>query len=171
MPTETTAETRAETRELGTEFTTPSDREVVARRTFDAPRQLVWDAHTRPEHVRRWLLGPDGWSMPVCEIDLRPGGAWRYVWRKDAAGPESEFFMHGTYREIVPPERIVHTELFGDMPEPAVVTSTFEEAGGRTTLTVTVRYPSKEVRDAALATGMTRGWSRSYDRLVDYLGR
>jgi uncharacterized protein YndB with AHSA1/START domain len=167
MPTDTTAETR--TRK--TEFTTPTDREVVARRTFDAPRQLVWDAHTRPEHVRRWLLGPDGWSMPVCEIDLRPGGAWRYVWRNDAAGPESEFFMHGTYREIVPTERIVHTEFFGDMPEPAVITSTFEEEGGRTTLTVTVLYPSREARDAALATGMTRGWAQSYDRLDGYFER
>ena len=167
MPTETTAPT-AEPRRYTTEFTTPSDREVVARRTFDAPRQLVWDAHTRPEHVRRWLLGPDGWSMPVCEIDLRPGGAWRYVWRSDADG--SEFFMHGTYREIVPTERIVHTEFFGAMPEPAVLTSTFEEVGGRTLLTVTVVYPSKEVRDAALATGMTRGWGRSYERLDGYLG-
>jgi uncharacterized protein YndB with AHSA1/START domain len=163
MPTDTTAETRKRT----TEFTTPSDREVVARRVFDAPRRLVWDAHTRPEHVQRWLLGPDGWTMPVCEIDLRPGGAWRYVWRKED-GTE-EFFMHGTFREIVPTERIVHTEFFGEMPEPAVITSTFEEAGGRTTLTVTVVYPSKEARDAALATGMTGGWGKSYERLDDYL--
>jgi uncharacterized protein YndB with AHSA1/START domain len=165
MPTTTPPESRT----LATEFTTPSDREVVARRTFDAPRQLVWDAHTRPEHVRRWLLGPDGWSMPVCEIDLRPGGAWRYVWRRDDG--TDEFFMHGTYREVDAPARLVNTEFFGEMPEPAVLTTTFEEADGRTTLTVRVLYPSREVRDAALGTGMTSGWSRSYDRLVDYLGR
>ena len=164
MPTETTAETR----KLTTEFTTPSDREVVARRTFDAPRQLVWDAHTRPEHVRRWLLGPDGWSMPVCEIDLRPGGTWHYVWRNDADG--REFGMRGTYREVVAPSRIVNTESWGDDWPESLVTTEFEERDGRTTLTCTVVYPTKEARDAALATGMTGGWSKSYDRLVDYLG-
>lgn len=171
MTTDTTPETR-ETRETrphagapATEFTTPSDREVMARRAFDAPRQLVWEAHTRPEHVQRWLLGPDGWTMPVCEIDLRPGGAWRYVWRH---GDGREFGMHGVFREVVPPERIVHTEHFGDGP-PAVVTSTFAEEGGRTLLTVRVAYASKEIRDAALASGMTGGWGRSYDRLAEQL--
>jgi uncharacterized protein YndB with AHSA1/START domain len=158
--------TANETPRTATEFTTPTDCEVAARRVFDAPRQLLWDAHTRPEHVPNWLLGPDGWTMPVCEIDLRVGGRWRYVWRK-SNGREME--MTGVYREIVPPERLVHTEAWGeDWPE-AVVTTTFVEENGRTTLTCTSRFPSREARDRALGTGMTSGWDTSYDRLDAYL--
>src|SRR5215475_12819686 len=96
-------------------FTTPSDREIVITREFDAPRRLVWEAWTRAEHVRRWLLGPEGWTMPVCEIDLRAGGAWHYVWRH-ANGTEMP--MRGVYQEIVPPERLVSTDSWGgDWPE------------------------------------------------------
>jgi uncharacterized protein YndB with AHSA1/START domain len=132
----------------------------------DAPRRLVWEVWTSPEHLPHWMLGPDGWTMPVCEIDLRPGGAWRYVWRK-ADGTEME--MHGEFREIVPPERLVHTEAWGgDWPE-TLNTLVLTEENGRTTMTCTVLYPSKEARDAALGTGMKDGWSQSCDRLDDYL--
>ena len=145
-----------------TTFTMPSDREVRAVRTFDAPRQRIWDVHTIPEHVQRWMLGPDGWTMPVCEIDLRPGGAWHWVWRKDDG---QEMGMTGEYREVVPPERLVNTENWGgDWPE-TLHTLVLTEEGGRTTVTATVLYPSKEARDRALQTGMNDGWSRSYERL------
>ena len=143
---------------------TPNDFDVVCTRAFDAPVALVFDCHTRPELVKRWLLGPPGWSMPVCEIDLRVGGRFRYVWRNDENG--REFALVGTYREIVPPERIVHVEAFAgeEMPE-ALVTTLFAEAGGRTMMTLTISYASRAVRDAALATGMTGGMGQSYDRL------
>ncbi len=148
---------------------TPNDFEVVVTRTFDAPRKLVFDCHTKPELVRRWLLGPPGWSLPVCEIDLRVGGRFRYVWRSDAGG--SEFSMTGTYREIVAPERTIHTEAFEgtDMGE-ALVTTVFAETGDRTMMTMTISYPSREVRDAAIATGMTEGMEMSYARLERMFG-
>jgi len=149
-----------------TVFATPSDREFVMTRTFDAPRTLVFDAFTSAEHLPHWMLGPQGWTMPVCEIDLRPGGAWRFVWRR-ADGTEME--MTGTYREIVPPELLVHTESWGcDWPE-TLVTLTLTEEDGTTTIAQTVRYPSKEARDAAMETGMKDGASVSLDRLADYL--
>ncbi len=147
---------------------TPSDREVVVTRQFNAPRNLVWDAHTKPELVKRWLLGPDGWSMPICEIDLRVGGAYRYGWRNDADG--NEFGFEGVHREIVNHERIVTTERFvgppGDMPpDEAVNTLVLTEAHGRTTLTLTMLFASKEARDGAVATGMTDGMEQGYQRL------
>ena len=151
-----------------TTFTTPSEREVVAARVFEAPRELVWKAYTEPEHLRQWMLGPEGWTMPVCEVDLRPGGAYRYVWRKDDG---TELIISGVHQEVEPPERLVVTESWGeDWPE-ARNTLVFEEEDGRTTLTVTVLYPSQEARDAALATGMTDGWSMGYDRLDEVLRR
>ncbi len=98
-----------------TTFTTPSDREVAATRVVDAPRRLVWEAWTSPEHVPHWMLGPEGWTMPVCEIDLRPGGAWHFVWRRSDG---TELGLRGVYREVTPPERLVHTESWGgDWPE------------------------------------------------------
>src|SRR5919199_1472467 len=97
----------AKTKSQRTTFTTPSDTELVASRVFDAPRALVWDAFTKPEHLQRWMLGPEGWTMPVCEVDLRPGGKWRYVWRKDDG---SEMAMSGQVRDVVRPERLVTTE-------------------------------------------------------------
>ena len=163
-----TTTTASRTAAFPTTFTTPSDRELVATRVVAAPRALVWDMWTRPEHVSQWLLGPDGWTMPVCEIDLRPGGAWHWVWR----GPDGrEMEMRGEYREVLPPERLVHTERWGaDWPE-TINTLVLTEADGRTTMTATVLYPSPEARDAAMATGMTDGWSRSNDRLAEYLER
>ncbi len=149
-----------------TEFSTPSDREVVAVRVVDAPRQLVWEAWTNPEHVRHWLLGPDGWTMPVCEIDLRPGGEWRFVWR----GPDgAEMAMRGVYREVAPPARLVATESWGGGWPDTLNTLTFSEQGGKTTVTETVLYPTKEARDGALGSGMKDGVSRSFERLDDYL--
>lgn len=149
-----------------TSFTTPTDREIVMTRTFDAPRELVFDAFTQPEHLPNWMLGPEGWTMPVCEIDLRPGGAWRFVWRKDD-GTEME--MNGIYREIAAPERVVNTESWGaEWPE-TVNTMVLTEDDGKTTVTSTILYPSQEARDAAMATGMKDGASLSYDRLAKYL--
>lgn len=149
-----------------TTFSTPSDRELVATRVVDAPRRLVWDTWTKPEHVPEWMLGPGGWSMPVCEIDLRPGGSWRFVWRKDDG---SQMEMDGDYREVVAPERLVNTERWGgDWPE-TLNTLILTEKEGRTTMTATVLYPSREARDAAMQTGMTEGWAASYDLLELYL--
>lgn len=146
------------------EVTTPNDFDIVGTRVFDAPARLVFDSHTKPALVRRWLLGPPGWSMPVCEIDLRAGGRFRYVWRDDETG--REFALGGTYREIAPPTRIVHVEAFegGEMAE-ALVTTAFAENDGRTTMTLTISFASRTARDAALATGMTGGMAQSYDRL------
>jgi uncharacterized protein YndB with AHSA1/START domain len=157
----------SETDSVGeTTITTPSDREVVMARTFEAPRTLVWDAYTKPEHVQRWLLGPEGWTMPICEIDLRPGGEWHFLWRRPD-GDELE--MRGVYREIVPPERLVNTESWGgEWPETENTVQLFEE-DGTTTVTTTILYPSKEARDAAIATGMADGAERSYGLLDEYL--
>lgn len=147
------------------EVTTPSDREIVVTRLFDAPRQLVFDCHTKPELVRRWLLGPPGWTMPVCEIDPKVGGAIRYVWRRDADG--TDMGLSGVVREIVPPRRLVVTELFDQdwTGGETLVTSVFTEKAGKTTLTMTVLYSSRAARDGALGTGMMRGMEQSYQRL------
>lgn len=146
--------------------TTPSDREAVITRVFDAPRRLVWAAWTDPEHLPHWMVGPEGWTMPVCEIDLRPGGTWHFVWRR-SDGTEME--MHGDYRDITPPERLVSTESWGgDWPE-TLNTLVLTEDDGRTTMTLTILYPSKEARDAALETGMKEGMSQSFDRLAAHL--
>ena len=145
--------------------TTPSDREIRLTRLFDAPRQLVFEAMTRPEHIKRWWgrLG-DGYSVPVCEVDLRPGGAWRFVNRH----PQGEAAFHGVYREIVPPERLVYTEIYEPFPDgESVVTTVLTEEGSQTRLTVTAEYPSMDVRDMVLKTGMERGAAISYDRLEE----
>jgi len=143
---------------------TPNDFDLVCTRIFAAPRRLVFDCHTRPALVKRWLLGPPGWSMPVCEIDLSVGGRFRYLWRNDTTG--KEFGLAGTYREIAAPERIVYSEAFEDnQSAEALITTVFTETAGRTTMTMTISYPSQAVRDAALATGMTGGMAQSYDRL------
>lgn len=144
---------------------TPSDCEIVLTRLFDAPRRLVFDAMTKPEHVRRWWGRLDErYSITVCEIDLRPSGAWRFVGR----GPQGEFAFHGVYREIGAPERLVFTEVYEPFPDAeSVVTSVLTEEGGKTRLTVTALYPSRDVRDAVLKSGMARGAGISYDRLED----
>jgi uncharacterized protein YndB with AHSA1/START domain len=146
--------------------TTPTDREIVVTRVFNAPRNLVFDAWTNPKYLPHWMLGPDGWTMPVCEIDLRPGGSWRFIWRH-SNGKEME--MRGEYREVKSPERLVSSESWGpDWPE-TLNTVVFNEHAGKTTATVTLLYPSKEARDAALKTGMKQGMGLSYDRLENYL--
>ena len=145
--------------------TTPSEQEIRLERLFDAPRHLVFEAMTKPEHVKRWWgrLG-EGYSVPVCEIDLRPGGKWRFVNRH----PGGEVAFYGEYREITPPSRLVFTEIFEQFPDSvSVVTSEFTEEGGKTRLTATVRYPSKEVRDMVLGSGMAKGAGISYDLLDD----
>ena len=147
------------------QVTTPSERDIQMTRLFDAPRQLVFDAMTKPEHVREWWgrLG-DGYSVPVCEIDLRPGGAWRFVNRH----PKGEAVFYGEYQEIAPPSRLVFTEIYEPFPDsPSVVTAVFTEEGGKTRLTVTARYPTRDVRDMVLGTGMAGGAGTSYDRLED----
>ena len=151
------------------EVTTPSDNEIHMTRLFDAPRDLVFEAMSRPEHVRRWWgnIG-DGYSVPVCEIDLRVGGAWRFVNRH----PKGEAAFHGEYQEIVPPGRVVFTEIFEDFPDVvSVVTSDLIEENGKTRLNVVVSYPSREVRDMVIASGMARGAGISYDRLEDLVGQ
>lgn len=150
-------------------ITTPSDREIAVTRVFDAPRTLVFDAHTKPELVKKWLLGPGGWTMPVCEIDLRVGGAYRYVWKKEKDG--SEMGMGGVYREVSAPERFVATERFDEAwyPGESVNTLQFDEAGGKTTMTMTMQYESKEARDGIINSGMESGLVESYDRLEELL--
>lgn len=153
-------------REHPTTITTPSDREFVITRVFDAPRDLVFEAWTKPEHVRHWY-GLRSMTTTVCEIDLRTGGAWRW----GQSGPDGQdIVFSGVYREIVPPERLVYTEMFELMPGPEiVVTLTFDEADGRTTLTSTSLCPSPDVRDQILATGMEKGVVETYDRLAEHL--
>jgi len=147
------------------QVTTPSDQEIRLTRLFDAPRQLVFEAMSKPEHVNRWwgCLG-EGYSVPVCEIDFRPGGKWRFVNRH----PQGEAAFYGEYLDIAPPDRMVFTEIFEPYPDAvSVVTAILTEEGARTRLTATVRYPSKEVRDIVMGTGMARGAGISYDRLED----
>jgi uncharacterized protein YndB with AHSA1/START domain len=146
--------------------TLPSDIEIVVTRDVNAPRALVFEAWTSPEHLPKWMLGPPGWTMPVCEIDLRPGGAWRMVWRgTDGA----ELAMRGVYREIVSPERVVNTESWGPEWPETLNTIVFDEADGKTTVTLTIVYASKEARDAALQTGMTDGMNATFARLDEYV--
>ena len=143
---------------------TPTEREIVMTRIFDSPRSRVFDALTRPELLKCWCYGPDGWALVACEVDLKVGGTYRFVLRGTDG---TKMGLGGVYREIVPPERIVNTELFdedwtgGETQHTTVLT----EEGGKTTLTSTVRYSSQEARDAALKSGMLRGVRASYDRL------
>ena len=148
-------------------ITAVSDREIAITRVFNAPRRLVFDAHTKPELVRQWLGAFAGWTMPVCEIDLRVGGRYRYVWRKNG----KDMGMGGVFREIVIPERLVATEVFDDSwyPGTGVDTSTFVEHDGRTTLTTTVLYESRAARDAVLQSPMETGLKAGYDRLEELL--
>jgi len=147
------------------------DREIVMIRVFDAPRKLVFDAFTKPELLKQWLLGPPGWSMPVCEIDLRIGGRYRYVWRRDTDG--TEMGCGGVYREIVPPERLVHTEQFDNpwYPGESLITTVLDEQRGKTTLTATMLYESRDARDGILKSGMESGVAASYDRLAELLAK
>jgi uncharacterized protein YndB with AHSA1/START domain len=147
---------------------TPTDYKIQVTRDFHAPRQLVFDAFTKPELVRRWLLGPPGWTMPVCEIDLKVGGAYRYVWRKEGV---NEMGLGGTFREIVPPERLVATERFDESwyPGDALDTTAFVEKGDKTKVKITILYESKEARDTARRSGMEHGMAAGYNRLEEQL--
>ena len=151
------------------QMTTPSDREIVMTRAFDAPRALVFEAWTKPEHVRHWWGFRDA-KMLVCEAEVRPGGSWRYV-TTDSDGNEVPFT--GVYQEVTPPDRLVYTEMYDIEPfnqgDPAVNTVTFTEEAGRTLVSITTVYPSKEVRDFVLGTGMERGAAESFDRLAEHL--
>lgn len=153
----------------GLRVTAHGEREIVMTRVFDAPRSLVFDAWTKPELLKQWLLGPPGWSMIVCEIDLKVGGAYRYVWRRDRDG--TEMGMGGVYREIVAPERIVATERFDESwyPGEAVGAIVLVEQGGRTTLTQTLLYESRAARDGVIKSNMEQGVAASYDRLAEML--
>lgn len=144
-----------------------SDREILISREFNAPRRLVFEALTKPEHVKRWY-GLKVLALHVCEIDLRPGGTWRYVLR---APDGSEYGFTGVYREIVKPERIVYTENYeARMPgHEALVTTTLEETNGRTKLKTAISYPSKADRDAHIASGMEGGMRESFERMADLL--
>jgi uncharacterized protein YndB with AHSA1/START domain len=151
--------------------TLPSDREVLVTRSFRAPRKLVYRAYTEPALMQRWLTAMPGWSMPVCEMDVRVGGRYRWYWRNDEDG--SGFGFEGTFREVQAAARIVHTQAFDPGPDAedypkseSLVTVTFTEAGGITTVTTRIDFGSREARDGAVATGMTDGMEQSY-RLLD----
>lgn len=148
-------------------LTMPSDREIVITRDFAAPRALVFEAWSTPEHVRRWY-GLRRLTLPVCEMDFRPRGAWRFVLRDTLAGVDHAF--SGEYREILPPERIVYTERYEAIPgSEHVVTILFAERDGRTTLTEHVLYASPEHRDGHLQSGMEAGMQETFDRLDEAL--
>jgi uncharacterized protein YndB with AHSA1/START domain len=138
---------------------------ILITRSFNAPRELVYDAHTKPELVRRWLLGPEGWTMPVCEIDLRVGGKYRYVWKKESTG--YEMGMGGEYREIKRPEKLVASEKFDDpwYEGEAYSTLTLTESGGTTVLRNIVTYETAEIRDNVLKSPMQEGLEVGYNRL------
>lgn len=145
------------------------DRELVITRDFAAPRRLVFDAYTKPELIRRWMFGPDGWVFHICEVDLRVGGKYRWVWKRTKDG--YLMGMSGVYREINAPERLVCTESFDDSwyPGDALCTIQLTEAKGRTTLTQTMTYESAEALKAVLASPMESGLKEGMDRLAEVL--
>lgn len=147
------------------QVTTPTDREIVLTRVFEAPRWRIFDAWTKPELLKQWY-GPRGWSLVVCDLDLKVGGGWRFVVR----GPDgTDMGMRGVYREIVPPQRLVSTETFDDYPGESLVTTVLVEHDGKTTLTSTVLYQSKEIRDAVINSRMEHGAAETYDKLAELL--
>jgi uncharacterized protein YndB with AHSA1/START domain len=147
------------------QVTTPTEREIVLTRVFEAPRRMVFDALTKPELLKRWF-GPRGWALKVCEVDLRVGGAWRFV----LSGPGGdEMSMHGEYREIAAPDRSVHTETIDPFAVESIVTTVLVESGGETTLTGTIRYPSQEIRDMVVKSGIEHGAAECYDKLAEML--
>lgn len=156
------------------QVTLPSDREVRVTRQFNAPRQLVYDAHTKPALVPKWQ-GYTDWDMPACEMDVRVGGKYRWQWRNKESGKQFGFF--GTFTEINAPSKIVHEQYFdpgdigGPMPtsDPCIVSLALSEQSGVTTLVCTMKFASKEARDGAVSTGMTDGMEFSYTRLDELL--
>ncbi len=150
--------------EDGTTLALPSDQEISIKRTFNAPARIVFEAITRPEHVRRWWAPRSRGEMLVCDVDLRVGGAWRYVMR---ARNGVEIGFHGTFLELEVPTRIVQTEIFDPFPDAvSVVTVSLLEIGGRTTLESLIRYPTREVRDQVIQSGMEHGMRESYLQLT-----
>jgi uncharacterized protein YndB with AHSA1/START domain len=155
------------------EVSLPSDTEVKVSRQFNAPRELVYRAYTTPSLLQRWLLGPPGWSMPVCEMDVRVGGAFRWRWRNDEDG--KEFGFHGEFREVSAPGKLVHTEYYdpgdvgGEMGDGALITVDLAENDGVTTATTLMDFGTREARDAAMSTGMTDGMEMGYQRLDELL--
>jgi uncharacterized protein YndB with AHSA1/START domain len=161
--------------------TTPSDLEIVMTRDFDAPQQLVWDAMTRPELIRRWMFTPPGWTWAVCEMDVRVGGKFRWAWN----GPDGSLALTiwGEHREVTPPSRIVHTERMemgagqgdcgggGDPSQTWELLATLEltEELGKTQMCMTLLFPSKDARDGALASGMEHGMAAGYETLDQFL--
>jgi uncharacterized protein YndB with AHSA1/START domain len=150
--------------QVGTVVTTAGDREIVITRNFDAPRRLVWRTLTEPELVKRWMFGPNGWSFTTCEIDLRVGGAYRYEWRNDDG---RSMGLGGVYREIAQPDRLVNTERFDGEHDSGdtLVTTTLAELVQRTTLTMTLLYVSRQMRDEAIESGMSDGLEASFGRV------
>jgi uncharacterized protein YndB with AHSA1/START domain len=145
--------------------TLPSDTEILLSRVFDAPRHLVFETMTKPEYVRRWWGCMEGYTMPVCEIDFRVGGKWRYVM---IGSDGNEIGFHGEYREIVPAQRIVQTEIFEPFPDsPSLCTMTLEERDGKTYYQTLVQHTSKEARDMHVQSGMEVGAGISLDRLEE----
>lgn len=140
------------------------DRKLLITRTFDAPRRLVFDAMTKPEMLKEWMRGPEGWSLPHCEAELRAGGAWRYTWRHDDG---REMAASGRYLEFTPPDRTIHTELFDEdwTGGETVITTTYKETNGRTTVTLSIEYSSEDARERVLKSPMAEGMETSYARL------
>lgn len=145
------------------------EREIVMTRSFQANRELVFDCFTKPELLKRWLFGPDGWILSVCEVDLRIGGKYRYVWKLEKTG--TEMGAGGVYKKIDKPELLVCTEKFDETwyPGEALLTNEFVPEGNRTNLIVTILYESKEGRDTVLKSPMEGGVEQSYNRLANLL--
>jgi len=155
------------------EVSQPSDCEVRVVRTFNAPRQLLWDAHTKPELMQKWCVGYPGWTLPVCEMDVREGGKYRWRWKSDEDGAEFGFF--GTFSEVKAPSKLAHDQYYdpGDMDyampvgDPCLVSLELSEQAGVTTLVCMMKFVSKEARDEAVSTGMTDGMEHNYAHLDD----
>ena len=142
----------------------PSDTQICLTRHFRAPRQMVWDAHTQPTLLRQWLTGPPGWTMPVCEVDLRVGGRYRYEWHNTAG---LAMALSGTYREIDVPQRLADTQAFDDdwTQGPADTVLVFTESDGGTALELLITYASEAARDFALSTPMMEGMEAGYVKM------
>ncbi|WP_167884340.1 SRPBCC family protein [Leptospira ilyithenensis] len=150
------------------EITTPTDREMVMTRVFNAPSTLVFECYTKPELLKRWMTGPDGWTFAICEVDLKVDGKFRFVWRNVRG---NDMGMGGVYKEIVAPERLVHTELFDEdwTGGETLTTLILTDQSGKTFMKSTTIYSSKEARDGALGTNMEQGMNASFDRLENLL--
>ena len=151
----------------GLQISTPADSIIVLTRTFNAPRRLVWEATFTPDKMRRWMLPPPGWTMTVCECDVRVGGELRVAWKSDEADPAMT--LHGVFTEVVAQERAAHTETMvlgsGETIGKLVETHEFAEKDNVTTMRITQAYDAKEARDGAIASGMDEGMEACYERL------